>query len=154
MRETLYIRLRDTDPGTPTSFCIARADAVASFPVDVAPLETVLLQSAGRRVVVLVPSTDVRLSSIQLPARQAAKVLKAAPYLLEDQLADDVDTLYFAVGARQADGSWPVAVVARERIQQWLAVFAERGIRPDAMVPDLLALDVPGDDRSGAPPVN
>lgn len=147
MRETLYIRLRDLDPGTPTPFCIARADAVASFPVNVAPLETVMLQAGNRRLVVLVPSSDVRLTSVQVAARQAAKVLQAAPYALEDQLADDVDTLHFALGARQAGGSWPVAVVAEERMQRWLDAFAERGLKPDLLLPDVLALPVPDSER-------
>ena len=147
MRETLYIRLRDLDPGTPTPFCIARADAVASFPVNVAPLETVLLQTGTRKLVVLVPSSDVRLTSVQLPARQAAKVLQAAPYALEEQLAEDVDTLHFAIGARQATGSWPMAVVAQARMAQWLAVFSERGLKPDLVLPDVLALPVPDADR-------
>lgn len=147
MRETLYIRLRDVDPATPTSFCIARADAVASFPVNVAPLETVLLQAANRRVVVLVPSSDVRLTAVQLPARQPAKVLQAVPYALEDQLADDVDVLHFALGARQDQGRWPVAAVLRSRMEAWLGVFTSRGLRPQVMTPDLLALPVPADSH-------
>jgi general secretion pathway protein L len=145
LRETLYIRFRDLDLGTPTPFCIARADAVASFPVNVAPLETVLLQAGNRRVVVLVPSSDVRLSSVQVAARQASKVLQAAPYALEDQLAEDVDTLHFALGARQASGSWPVAVVAQTRMEQWLAALHERGVQPDMLLPDVLALPVPAE---------
>lgn len=147
MRETLYIRLRAIDPGAPTAYCIARANAVASFPVDEAPLETVLLQAAQRRLVVLVPSADVRLTQVLLPAKQAAKVLLAAPYALEDQLADDVDTLHFALGARQPSGHWPVAVVARERMTAWLSFFEQYGLRPDAIIPDTLALPVPDDQH-------
>ena len=144
MRDTLYIRLRAADPGAPTAYCIARPDAVASFAVNVAPLETVLLQAAGQRLVVFVPCADVRLTAITLPARQAAKALQAAPFALEDQLADDIDTLHFSIGKPVAD-RWPVAVVARERIEQWLAIFAERGLRPDALIPDVLALPVPAE---------
>ncbi len=147
MRETLYIRLRAADPGAPTAFCIAAANAVSSFPVNVAPLETVLQQIGTRRLVVLVPSADVRLTQVMLPAKQAAKVLQAAPYALEDQLADDVDTLHFALGARQADGSWPVAVTSHERMRGWLQVFEPYGRRPDAIIPDTLALPVPDEQR-------
>lgn len=143
MRETLYIHMRAAEPGAITAYCIARADAVASFVVEQAPLETVLPLAQNRRLVVLVPSADVRLTSVQLPARQTAKVLQAVPFALEDQLADDVETLHFALGTRQADGNWPVAVVARARMAQWLGFFTERGLRPDAMIPDVLALAVP-----------
>jgi general secretion pathway protein L len=143
VRETLYIRLRVAEADAPTAYCIASGDAVASFVVETAALETALSHAPGRRVVVLVPAADVRLAMVNLPAKQVAKVLQAAPYLLEEQLADDVETLHFALGARQLDGSWPVAVVAHERLRQWLALFTERGVRPDAMIPDVLALGVP-----------
>lgn len=146
MRETLYIHLRAAEPGAITAYCIARSDAVASFAIEQAPLETLLPLAQNRRVVVLVPSADVRLASVRLPVRQASKALQAIPFALEDQLADDVETLHFALGNRQADGSWPVAVVAHARMAQWLGFFTERGLRPDAMIPDVLALPVP-DDR-------
>ncbi|MDP9139202.1 MAG: type II secretion system protein GspL [Pseudomonadota bacterium] len=147
MRETLYIRLRVAEPDAPTAYCIASGDAVASFVVENAALEAVLAHATGRRLVVLIPSADVRLAVINLPAKQVAKVLQAVPYLLEEQLADDVETLHFALGTRQPDGSWPVAVVAHERLRQWLAFFTERGIRPDAMIPDVLALAVPDEQQ-------
>ena len=147
MRETLYIRLRAVDPAAPTAYCIARADAVASFPVEHAKLEDLPSMAAGRRVVVLVPSADVRLCSVTLPAKQLAKVQQAVPFALEDQLADDVETLHFAVGGRSPSGSWTVAVIARERIDQLLGFFTERGVRPDAMLPDILALPVPADGQ-------
>ncbi len=143
MRETLYIRLRAAEAAAPIAYCIARADAVSSFPVEQASLESALSHAAGRRVVALVPSADVRLTSLQLPARQISKVIQAAPFALEDQLADDVETLHFAVGSRQGDAQWPVAVIARERIEQYLAVFAQHGVRPDALIPDVLALPAP-----------
>lgn len=147
MRETLYIRLRAVDPAAPTAYCIARADAVASFPIEQAPLDQVLTMAAGRRVVVLVPSADVRLCSVAVPAKQIAKVQQAVPFALEDQLADDVEALHFAVGARDMSGNWPVAVIARDRIAQLLDVFVAHGVRPDAMLPDLVALPVPNDEQ-------
>lgn len=147
MRETLYIRLRGVEPDAPTAYCIAAGDAVASFVAASAPLETVLAQAAGRRVVALVPSTDIRLAAVELPAKQLAKARQAVPYLLEDQLADDVEALHFALGGRQANGSWSVAVVTHERLRAWLGLFADHGVRPDAMIPDVLALAVPAESQ-------
>lgn len=143
MRETLYIRLRSADAAEPVEYCVARSDALVSFVVQRAPLATLAAQTAQRRVVVLVPSSDVRLASVQVPARQAAKVLQAAPFVLEEQFAEDVDTLHFALGARQADGRWPLAIVAHARMQAWLALLAEHGLHADAMLPDVLALQAP-----------
>ena len=146
MRETLYIRLRDPFPGAPTAHAIATAEAGdagavrAALQVREAPLSEVVALGHGRRVVVFVPGADVRLTSISVPAKQAAKVLQAAPFVLEDQLADDVDTLHFALGQRRPDGSWPVAVAARAQMQDWLGSFRSAGIAVDALVPETLAL--------------
>ncbi|HUP92053.1 MAG TPA: type II secretion system protein GspL [Solimonas sp.] len=150
MRETLYIRLRSGDPGALTSYCIAAPNAVASFDVREATLEWILAEASTRRIVLLVPGADVRLTQVQVPARQAARVLQAAPYALEDQLAEDVDTLHFALGPRRADGQWPVAVVAKARIDAWLQPFNERGLRPDALVPEILALPAAEGERWSA----
>jgi general secretion pathway protein L len=135
--------MRAADPGALTTYCIARGDAMASFIVEQAPLEDLIELAAGRRTVLIAPSADVRLTSVQVPARQTAKVLQAVPFALEDQLADDIDTMHFALGARQADGSWPVAAVARACMSRWIGCFAERGLRPDAIIPDVLTLPVP-----------
>lgn len=150
MRETLYIRLRDASPDAPTAYCIARADAALSWPVETAPLSQVLDQAGNRRLVILVPGADVRLTRVNVPARAAAKVLQAAPYALEEQLAEDVDDLHFALGARAADGSWPVAVVARTHMDTWLAPLRERGLAPDLLIPDLLCLPEPETARWSA----
>lgn len=150
MRETLYIRLRSADPAEPVEYCVARADAIASFVVGHALLETLTTQVATRRVVVFVPSADVRLATVQVPARQAAKVLQAAPFVLEEQLAEDVDTLHFALGARLADQRWPLAIVSHARMQAWLSLLDGAGIHADAMIPDMLVLRVPDDAHCNA----
>lgn len=122
------------------SYCIAAADATRSFVVAQAPFATVLDLAAQRRIVLLVPGVDVRLTQVTVPARQPAKVLQAAPYALEDQLAVDVETLHFALGPRQADGSFPVAVVAKARMEEWLTPLRERGLKADMVVPETLCL--------------
>lgn len=146
MRETLYIQVRDAAPDAPVSFARLAGPAGASIPVQHDGYEQVLAQAAGKRIVLFVPGADVRLAAVQVPARQAQKVLQAAPYALEDQLAEDVDTLHFAIAAsarRAAGEPHPVAIVARERMEQWLAPLRARNLRADAVVPETLALPVP-----------
>lgn len=117
---------------------------MSSFVVENAPLRELADRVAGsRRVVALVPSTDITLSQVELPVRQAAKALAAIPFSLEDQLADDIDDLHFSLGVRTADGYWPVAVVAHERMREWHALFVDCGLKVDAVVPDLLCLPIP-----------
>lgn len=146
LRDTLYIRLRDTAPDAPTAYALVAADpldaglAKPGVFVRELPLADVVALGVGRKVVVFVPGADVRLTTVSVPARQPAKVLQAAPFVLEDQFADDVDTLHFAIGSRQASGSFPIAVVSRSHMAAWLAPFSAAKVRITALVPDTLAL--------------
>ncbi|MDB5968070.1 MAG: gspL [Hydrocarboniphaga sp.] len=145
MREIFYIRLPSGVPADAigealVGYGIAPGDHTGAVGIQHAPLSQALDRVGGRRIAVIVPGSDVRLASVTVPARQPAKVLAAAPYQLEDQLADDVDTLHFALGTRQADGSWPVAVVSRALMAAWMAPFRERGLNPEGLYPESLAL--------------
>lgn len=150
MRETLYIRLGSGAPDGLVEFAIAEDQAARSSAVGHDSLEAVLDRAAGRRIVVLVPGGDVRLTAVTVPVKQPAKVLQAAPYLLEEQLADDVDTLHFALGPRQADGSNPVAVVTLARMNAWMAPFRARDLHPAAVIPETLCLPWDGSGRWSA----
>lgn len=132
--------MRAATPDALTPFCIAGTDASLSWPVSEARLEDVLAQAQTRRIVVLVSGSEVRLTQVSVPARTPAKVLQATPYALEDHLAEDVDTLHFALGPRQADDSFPVAITSRQRMDEWLAPFRERGLSPEFLIPETLCL--------------
>jgi general secretion pathway protein L len=141
--DTLYLRLQDVAPDAPTEYCLAGADARLSWDVRRAPLAEVLAEGRGRRVVVLVPTDDIRLEALPLPVKQASKAAQAARYALEDALADDVDDLHFAVGARDVDGSYPIAIVDRTRFEGWRRVLLEAGLQPQQMLPEGLLLPPP-----------
>lgn len=139
MRETAFLRLPDGDPQNEVVCRLAAEHTVASSPRRVRLSELAALAS-GRRIVVFVPTADVRLARVNLPVRQHAKALQAVPYLLEEAFAEDVEQLHFALGARQADGSFPVAALSRERFEGWLAQLSAAGIDAHALVPEVLAL--------------
>ncbi|MET0281471.1 MAG: type II secretion system protein GspL [Steroidobacteraceae bacterium] len=90
--------------------------------------------STGRRIALLVPGADVALFQVPLPPGNEARLLQLAPFALEDQLAQDVELLHFAVGARDArTGLVPVAVVERTHMQEWLARAAALQLLPQAL---------------------
>lgn len=95
---------------------------------------------SGRRITVLVPGSSVLLASVTLPVRQRQRMLQALPYVLEEQLAGDVESLHFAAGQRGKDGAVSVAVVAREQMEQWLQALQLVGVQIHAMIPETLAL--------------
>lgn len=145
MREILTIRLpsgvaADALEASVVDFCITDAEGGLAVVTHHDQLASVLDHAGQRRIVLLVPGADVRLASVNVPARQSAKVLMAAPYQLEEQLAEDIETLHFALGPRQGDGSHAVAVVARSLMDGWLAPLRQRGLRPEGVYTELLAL--------------
>ena len=97
--------------------------------------------AAGRRLRVCVPGADVSLLHADLPTHNSRKILQAVPFALEDRLADEVENLHFAVGTHGISG-YPVAIVTRARMQQWLSDLASAGLTPMEMVPETLSLPV------------
>lgn len=142
MRETLLIRLpnvSDVPDAAVESVCLNdMGKPIAGSRRE--SLAEAATQTAGRRVVVLVPGSEVLLTRAAVPTTNRQRARKATPFALEDLLAADVDDLHFALGARDAEGQWPVAVVARARMDEWLQQLHAAGILPDRLVPEALAL--------------
>jgi general secretion pathway protein L len=62
------------------------------------------------------------------------KLQQVVPYALEEQLADDIDDLHFAIGKRATDtGRTPVAVIRRSLMDDWLTALKASGIEPESM---------------------
>ena len=104
------------------------------------PLTAAAAAVGGRRLLVLVPGTEVMLAAPELPARGGARLAKLAPFALEEQLATEIDAMHFAVGRPRADHRVPVAAVERERFAGWLAALEAAGLVPAAVFPDSLVV--------------
>lgn len=89
----------------------------------------------GRAVIALVPASEVVTLSADIPAK-GAKLQAALPFALEDQVADELELLHFAAGARRDDGSMPVAVVRRQTLSDWLTWLSDAGIEANRIVPE------------------
>ncbi len=101
--------------------------------------------SKGRKVTVLVDSADVRLYRHFMPTKPSRQILKALPYMLEDELAEDIEQLHFATGDTGFDKDksqyWiDLAIVNKVLVNSWLEKLAEAGIQCKAMLPEILCL--------------
>jgi general secretion pathway protein L len=140
MSETLVIRLRAAEEA-PASWLIVDSNGARSGPVQSGPVADALGASQGRRVVLLVAGSEITLAEPELPVRGGARLAQAVPFALEEQLASDVESLHFAVGARTAGSvGTPVAVVARSQLDRWHAQCDAAGIHPVAAYADSTAL--------------
>lgn len=127
MTEALVLRLDPADHGTGTWIACDEQGRRIGVPGS-GSVEAARDAAAGRRLVVLVPAVDVLLTSVTLPVRGATKILRALPFALEEQIAEDIEALHFAAGGANADGSISAAAVDREQLESWLEVLAEAGL--------------------------
>lgn len=145
MRETLYVRWKG-DPDTDLACAVVASETPDAVEVREAPRDAVFALARNRRTVLIVDAAAVQLAPVTIPTRQRAKAAQAVPYLLEEQLSEDIDTLHFALGPSRLAGDYSAAVVARATLDAWLSPFHERGIRPVVVVPESLCLPAPKAD--------
>ena len=101
------------------------------------PLSLAAAVGRAGKVIVLAPASQILLAEPQLPPGSGAKIARAVPFALEEQLTEDLDQLSFAIGRRLPDGRTPVAVVARSVLQNWISELNTAGIEPQAIYPDI-----------------
>jgi len=92
----------------------------------------------GHRIALLVPGIDVLQLAVGLPVGNEARLAQIVPYALEEQVAEDIETLHFAVGQATAGPGSPtcVNVVSRTLLETWLAQAAALGLTPQALYAD------------------
>lgn len=138
MVETLLIRLERDRPAVREWLLLNDQGQPGQAPQAGVPGSDVLTEA--RRVIVLVPGTDIYLDQARVPGRNRQRLLRAIPYALEEKLAADVERLHFALATPQDDNIHPVAVVGRSRMDAWQAMLRELGVVAEQWIPEQLAL--------------
>lgn len=145
MAESLLIRLGSQHSDV-IHWLIASADKqeiIASGELPNAEQLSELTEKAStRKVTVLVPGCDVVLKALNVPAKSQRAQKQAVPYMLEDELAEDVDDLFFAYAKIKENEQHNcfVAIVAHQQIQTWLTWLSDADIATSKMIPDVLAM--------------
>ncbi|MGS2721113.1 type II secretion system protein GspL [Paraglaciecola aestuariivivens] len=146
--EQLVVRLGAT-PAEPIHWMVwssHESEIIASGELPDAEHLSSLTERAGRRAVcALVPTSDVLLKWVSLPAKAGRKALAAIPYMLEEEISGDIQQQFFALGPKEGNQQ-AVAVVAKSKIQSWLNILQQANLHCERMLPDVLAL--PSSDDS------
>src|SRR6201996_1313790 len=133
MADWLLIRLPRT-PEQPATWLTVDPRGNPSGPPQSGPLSLAAPRAVGRHICVLVPGTDVLLTEPEVPMKAGTKLQQVVPFALEEQLADDIDDLHFAMGKRAADSSrMPVAVIRRSLMDEWLTSLRSNGLEPESL---------------------
>lgn len=88
---------------------------------------------------VLVPASDCAFHRVTLPAGARRNAQQALAFLLEEQLATEIEESHFALIHRDKSDC-AVAVVGREKMRAWQAWCEGLGLNVLALTPDALAL--------------
>ena len=126
MSEVLYIRLgsQQQDKIFWLVWSGNEKEIIASGELASAEMLSSLTDKARHRTVVaIVPNQDVMLKSLQVPGKSERAIRMAAPYMLEDELAQDVEQLFFGYGRvskDSGDANCHVAITKKEQMALWL----------------------------------
>ncbi len=131
MADYLFIRFRDDLPEVEALALNDQGRLIE--PLSRGPIEHLVRRAHGRRVVVLLPGTEIVTTQAQLPKASPARLRQLLPFTLEDVFAADIESLHFAAGRRSASGAVLASVVERERLERRLDQIRAAGIRPSAI---------------------
>ena len=107
-------------------------------------------KAQGRETTVLLSAAVVQLKTIELPTKWNRKLEQALPFMLEEQLACDVDDVFIAIGEPGSKDDKPtinIALCDRDVLAELVALFDEHQIPVKHILPDALLLPEQADDE-------
>lgn len=103
-----------------------------------ADIEQTLAQNALENVLLigLIPGDEALFCVADIPAKQSRFIQQALPYAVEEQIAQDIDSVHLALG-RHTDEGYRVAAIDEERMERWVDLFSDwEHARLDSIFPD------------------
>lgn len=121
------------------SWCLCNPDGVTT--ASIGSLETFAQIAQLTPIIALVPGKWLNFFSVELPKARANMVKKALPFLLEEQLAEDLDAVHLVLPARyQVGQNTPVAVINKTLMRTMCDAFKTQGLNLQQAFPDWVCL--------------
>lgn len=100
----------------------------------------------GVRLIGLIPGDEALFCFADIPAKQVRFIRQALPFAVEEQLAQDVETVHLALGGATEDG-YRVAAIDHKRMALWRETFLEwEAADLEAIYPDAALVPLRGHD--------
>lgn len=134
LNQCCWLRFNERTPAGPLS-CGAFEDALSA--------------AEESHLVVFAPATEVNLAIVDLKAKNHKQMIAAVPYMLEEELSEDVEELHFALStidkkeARQLVGTISGAIMGK-----LYAAITKHGYISAAVVPQTLSIPYASDTWS------
>ncbi|PKF51403.1 type II secretion system protein GspL [Enterovibrio nigricans] len=100
-----------------------------------------------RDVIALADSAAITMTTVTIPSGSERQLDAVLPYLLEDDLAQDVDALHVTLLSKKGSIA-NVAVIGHSVMQRWLQDLADAGMSVRKIIPDVLCLPLQDDGIS------
>lgn len=104
------------------------------------PLSTILKKIQVHEVSILLSGQHVFLSYVDIPTSNMNQFQKAAPFSLEEELAEDIEQLHFAYGPFEKNKPVAVAAINKKFLLNCLNLLEAAGLEPQNCYIDYLAL--------------
>lgn len=147
MADALLIHYDPAMPGHAT-WSTANHQGELTSRITSGPLDEITPIADNHRVIVILDSSYVHLNHVSLPTSNIQKMLRAVPYALEEQLAEDVDDFHFVVSKTDSSLGTPVAAIRKDILDNLLTTFHRHNIFVDAVIPDALCMPAAADQWS------
>lgn len=118
------------DPGTGAVIASGVAESLAEISID-QKIDQLILIANG---------SSVASHKVIVPGKSRKKAASAIPYILEEELTNDLEDLHFALQSWNPSAESDVLVVEDALVQQWQDQFSQAGLQADEIVPDYLLL--------------
>ena len=91
-------------------------------------------------ITLLVSGVNTFTAEVTIPSKQTRHIAQALPYMIEDQVAQDVALFHLITGDRAPDGELPVVGIPRQLVEGSQALFDQFDLPLDSILPDMLCL--------------
>ena len=88
---------------------------------------------AGSAVFVA-PGEKILMTTASVPSKQKRKIAQAIPFVVEEQLAAEIEESFFAIGERNKKGEVKVSIIYDQLLEGLLADIDELDLRPEKMI--------------------
>lgn len=93
-----------------------------------------------RDAILLLPGMETVITQVAIATTSYSKLKKAIPYLLEENLAHDIEELHFSFTKNDSAKSYTVAVNEKKYLTEQLQRLRVANIIPSKVLPDFIAL--------------
>lgn len=91
-------------------------------------------------ITLVISGMNMVATQVNIPSKQTRHIAQAIPFMIEDQVVQDVADLHFVIGSRDDEGNIPVLAIPHEVMTATCDIFEHFDLPLDSVVADMLCL--------------